>query len=148
MRSVNSWGAALCKQTGTLQLTWGGRQQSDPLHHWLCFKFCVENTVPSKKGQFFPNNKPWVTPGRRKKRAFISGDKEELRTFIKDWFQKFGWSSACNSSLQHGSRVRIQPPEQHKTATWSRLSRQWHLQQSHLRHLVTCKQARSVKWFA
>lgn len=46
---------------------------------------CVENTVPSERVLFFPNNKPWVTPDlkallNRKKRPFFSEDKEELRT--------------------------------------------------------------------
>ena len=46
--------------------------------------FCVENTVPSRKVQCFPNNNPWVnsgikTLGDEKKRVFRSGDKEELR---------------------------------------------------------------------
>ncbi|KAL0158830.1 hypothetical protein M9458_046906, partial [Cirrhinus mrigala] len=46
--------------------------------------FCVENTVPSRRVWCFPNNKPWVTSDLKallneKKRAFLSGDKEELR---------------------------------------------------------------------
>lgn len=46
--------------------------------------FCVENTVPSKRVRFFPNNKPSVTPNlkallNKKKRTFSSGAKAELK---------------------------------------------------------------------
>ncbi|XP_073674252.1 uncharacterized protein [Garra rufa] len=58
----------------------------DSLTHCVTdyINFCVENTVPSRSVQCFPNNKPWVTPELKallneKKRAFLSGDREELR---------------------------------------------------------------------
>ena len=46
--------------------------------------FCVENTVPTRRVRCFSNNKPWVTPElrallKKKRRAFISGDREEQR---------------------------------------------------------------------
>lgn len=46
--------------------------------------FCVENIVPTKKVRCYLNNKPWVTPELKmllneKKRAFMSGDREEQR---------------------------------------------------------------------
>lgn len=55
--------------------------------------FCVENTVPSKLFQCFPNNKPWVTSGikallNEKKRVFASGDREELRRVQKELRQR------------------------------------------------------------
>ncbi|KAI3356448.1 hypothetical protein L3Q82_017659 [Scortum barcoo] len=51
--------------------------------------FCVETTVPTKRVQCFSNNKPWVTPDLRallleKKRAFQSGDRDELRRVQRD----------------------------------------------------------------
>ncbi|XP_078794428.1 uncharacterized protein LOC144988179 [Oryzias latipes] len=51
--------------------------------------FCAENTVQTKSVQCFSNNKPWVTPELKtllneKKRAFLSGDKEELRRVQRD----------------------------------------------------------------
>ena len=50
--------------------------------------FCVENTVPVKKVRCFSNNKPWMTRDlkallEQKKRAFRSGDGEELRRVQK-----------------------------------------------------------------
>uniref|UniRef100_A0A3P9LKD5 Reverse transcriptase domain-containing protein n=1 Tax=Oryzias latipes TaxID=8090 RepID=A0A3P9LKD5_ORYLA len=51
--------------------------------------FCVENTVPTRKVRCFSNNKPWITPEikallKGKKRAFKSGNKEELRAVQKE----------------------------------------------------------------
>lgn len=47
--------------------------------------FCVENTVPTRTIQCFPNNKPWINADiqallKEKKRAFRSGNKEELKS--------------------------------------------------------------------
>lgn len=63
----------------------------DALTHCIMdyINFCVENTVPTKRVRCFSNNKPWVTPELKallneKKRAFKSGDKEELRRVKKD----------------------------------------------------------------
>ena len=49
----------------------------------------MENTVPKRSVQCFPNNKPWVTPEikallKEKKRVFKSWDKEELRRVQKE----------------------------------------------------------------
>ncbi|KAI4893335.1 hypothetical protein NFI96_005520 [Prochilodus magdalenae] len=46
--------------------------------------FCVDSVVPSKTIRCFANNKPWVTSNlkhllNQKKRAFKTGDKEELK---------------------------------------------------------------------
>ena len=46
--------------------------------------FCIDNTIPTKKVQCYPNNKPWVTSDlkallNQKKRAFRSGDRAELK---------------------------------------------------------------------
>ncbi|KAI4880800.1 hypothetical protein NFI96_015512, partial [Prochilodus magdalenae] len=46
--------------------------------------FCVENTVPTKTLRCFSNNKPWINPDikallKDKKRAFRSGDKDEMK---------------------------------------------------------------------
>ncbi len=50
--------------------------------------FCVDNTVPTKKVKCYSNNKPWVTPELKallneKKRAFLVGDREELKRVQK-----------------------------------------------------------------
>ena len=55
--------------------------------------FCVENTVPTRTVRYFSNNKPWVTPDikallKEKKRAFRSGDREELKTVQKELRRK------------------------------------------------------------
>lgn len=48
--------------------------------------FFVENTVPSRRVQCFPNNKPWVTPG--------SGDKEELQR-VQELIHNIGHRKNC-----------------------------------------------------
>lgn len=55
--------------------------------------FCVENTVPTRKVRCFSNSKPWVTPElkallKEKRRAFGSGDKEELRRVQRELKKK------------------------------------------------------------
>ncbi|TWW53320.1 hypothetical protein D4764_0013870 [Takifugu flavidus] len=55
--------------------------------------FCVENTVPTRTVRSFPNSKPWITPDikallKEKKRAFVSGDKEELKTVQRELRRK------------------------------------------------------------
>ncbi|XP_078791709.1 uncharacterized protein LOC110013806 isoform X2 [Oryzias latipes] len=62
--------------------------------------FCVENTVQTKSVQCFSNNKPWVTPELKtllneKKRAFLSGDKEELRRVQRDLKYKIRKCKDC-----------------------------------------------------
>ena len=46
--------------------------------------FCVDSIVPARTVRCYPNNKPWVTTDikailNQKKRAFRSGNREELR---------------------------------------------------------------------
>ena len=46
--------------------------------------FCEDNTIPTQTVCRFPNNKPWITsdlkaPLNKKRRAFRSGDKDELK---------------------------------------------------------------------
>ncbi|XP_055367950.1 uncharacterized protein LOC129604646 [Betta splendens] len=55
--------------------------------------FCCENTVPTRRVLCFTNSKPWVTPDikallKEKKRAFKSGDREELRRAQKELRRK------------------------------------------------------------
>ncbi|KAI4898460.1 hypothetical protein NFI96_011945, partial [Prochilodus magdalenae] len=55
--------------------------------------FCVENTVPTKTIQCFSNNKPWINPDikallKEKKRAFRSGDKDELKAVQRELRRK------------------------------------------------------------
>ncbi|TWW81279.1 hypothetical protein D4764_01G0010940 [Takifugu flavidus] len=55
--------------------------------------FCVENTVPTRTVRSFSNSKPWITPDikallKEKKRAFVSGDKEELKTVQRELRRK------------------------------------------------------------
>ncbi|KAI3367057.1 hypothetical protein L3Q82_009688 [Scortum barcoo] len=59
----------------------------DSLTHCLTdyINFCVENTVPTRTVQSFSNSKPWITPDikallKEKRRAFVSGNKEELKS--------------------------------------------------------------------
>ena len=47
-------------------------------------RFCEHTTMPTRTVRCFPNNKPWITNDlkallNKKKRAFRSGDREELR---------------------------------------------------------------------
>ena len=51
--------------------------------------FCVENTVPTRTVRCFSNNKPWINPEikvllKEEKRAFKSGDKEELKAVQRE----------------------------------------------------------------
>jgi len=51
--------------------------------------FCVENFGPTRTVQCFPNNKPWITIIikallKDKKRAFRSGNREELRIIQRE----------------------------------------------------------------
>ncbi|TWW59246.1 hypothetical protein D4764_06G0007760, partial [Takifugu flavidus] len=55
--------------------------------------FCVENTVPTRTVRSFSNSKPWITRDmkallKEKKRAFVSGDKEELKTVQRELRRK------------------------------------------------------------
>ncbi|TWW55977.1 hypothetical protein D4764_09G0010270 [Takifugu flavidus] len=55
--------------------------------------FCVENTVPTRTVRSFSNSKPWITPDikallKEKTRAFVSGDKEELKTVQRELRRK------------------------------------------------------------
>ncbi|TWW59863.1 hypothetical protein D4764_06G0013930 [Takifugu flavidus] len=55
--------------------------------------FCVENTVPTRTVRSFSNSKPWITPDikallKEKKRAFVSGDKEELKSVQRELRRK------------------------------------------------------------
>ncbi|TWW69303.1 putative RNA-directed DNA polymerase from transposon BS [Takifugu flavidus] len=48
--------------------------------------FCVENTVPTRTVRSFSNSKLWITPDI--KGAFVSGDKEELKTVQRELRRK------------------------------------------------------------
>ncbi|TWW54691.1 hypothetical protein D4764_0239290, partial [Takifugu flavidus] len=68
---------------------------SDNLTHCITdyINFCVENTVPTRTVWSFSNSKPWITPDikallKEKKRAFVSGDKEELKTVQRELRRK------------------------------------------------------------
>ena len=67
----------------------------DGLTHFITdyVNFCVENTVPTKTIRCFSNNKPWINPDikallKEKKRAFKSGDKEEMRSVQRELRRK------------------------------------------------------------
>ena len=67
----------------------------DSLTHCITdyINFCVENTVPTRTVQCFSNNKPWITPDikallKEKKRAFKSGNKEELKNVQRELRRK------------------------------------------------------------
>ena len=83
--------------------------QSSPLHSNIdnltdyitdYINFCVENTVPTRTLQYFPNNKPWINPDtktllKEKKRVFKSGNKEELKTVHRELRKKIREGKAC-----------------------------------------------------
>ena len=51
-------------------------------------KFCVSNSIPSKKVKLFPNNKPWITPEiktllNKKKQLFGQNNKDQLKELQK-----------------------------------------------------------------
>ncbi|KAI3374835.1 hypothetical protein L3Q82_021373 [Scortum barcoo] len=62
-----------------------------------------KTTVPTKRVRCFSNNKPWVTPDLRallqeKRRAFQSGDRDELRRVQRDLKRKI---KECKASYRH-----------------------------------------------
>ena len=80
--------------------------------------FCVENTVPSRKVQCFPQNNPWLksgikTLGDKKNRFFSSEDKEQLRrtrTTAPEGAQE------RNKEEENGFKRKLeQQPEQNNT---------------------------------
>ncbi|KAI3370917.1 hypothetical protein L3Q82_007423 [Scortum barcoo] len=74
--------------------------------------FCVETTVPTKRVRCFSNNKPWVTPDLRallqeKRRAFQSGDRDELRRVQRDL--KLKWKiKECKASYRRKMEDHLQ----------------------------------------
>ena len=55
--------------------------------------FCVDNTVPTRTVRCFSYSKPWINPNikallKEKKRAFRSGNKEELKAVQKELRRK------------------------------------------------------------
>ncbi|KAI3370023.1 hypothetical protein L3Q82_024817 [Scortum barcoo] len=72
--------------------------------------FCVETTVPTKRVRCFSNNKPWVTPDLRallqeKRRAFQSGDRDELRRVQRDLKRKI---KECKASYRRKMEDHLQ----------------------------------------
>ncbi|KAI3373610.1 hypothetical protein L3Q82_022207 [Scortum barcoo] len=69
-----------------------------------------ETTVPTKRVWCFSNNKPWVTPDLRallleKRRAFQSGDREELRRVQRDLKWKI---KECKASYRRKMEDHLQ----------------------------------------
>ncbi|KAI3376306.1 hypothetical protein L3Q82_016414, partial [Scortum barcoo] len=69
-----------------------------------------ETTVPTKRVQCFSNNKPWVTPDLRallqeKRRAFQSGDRDELRRVQRDLKRKI---KECKASYRRKMEDHLQ----------------------------------------
>ncbi|TWW55971.1 hypothetical protein D4764_09G0010210 [Takifugu flavidus] len=67
----------------------------DNLTHCITdyINFCVENTIPTSTVRSFSNSKPWITPDikallKEKTRAFVSGDKEELKSVQRELRRK------------------------------------------------------------
>ena len=72
--------------------------------------FCVENTVPTRSIRCYANNKPWVTPELKsllneKKRAFSSGDQEEMRRIQKELKKKI---RECKDSYRNKMEEQLQ----------------------------------------
>ncbi|KAK3570114.1 hypothetical protein QTP86_011313 [Hemibagrus guttatus] len=97
-KSVKIWSEEVCERlrdcfdiTDWETLCSSHDEDTDGFTHCITdyINFCVENTVPSLRVRCFSKNKPWVTPELKdqlneKKRAFISGDKEELKRVQKE----------------------------------------------------------------
>ena len=72
--------------------------------------FCVETTVPTRRVRCFSNNKPWVTSELRallleKRRAFKSGDREDLRRVQRDLKRKI---RECKASYRRKMEDQLQ----------------------------------------
>ncbi|KAI3352693.1 hypothetical protein L3Q82_020181 [Scortum barcoo] len=70
----------------------------------------LETTVPTKRVRCFSNNKPWVTPDLRallleKRRAFQSGDRDELRRVQRDLKRKI---KECKASYRRKMEDHLQ----------------------------------------
>lgn len=73
-------------------------------------KFCEHTTVPSRTVRCFPNNKPWITRDlkellNKKKAAFKSGDREELRRVQRDLKVKI---RECKNSYRRKLEAKLQ----------------------------------------
>ncbi|XP_062863986.1 tyrosine-protein kinase receptor [Trichomycterus rosablanca] len=87
----------------------------DSLTHCITdyVNFCVENTVPTKTVRCFSNNKPWINPDikallKKKKRAFRSGDKDELKAVQRELRRKIregkaGYRKKLEEELQQNN---------------------------------------------
>ncbi|KAI3366225.1 hypothetical protein L3Q82_010061, partial [Scortum barcoo] len=78
----------------------------DSLTHCLTdyINFCVENTVPTRTVRSFSNSKPWITPDikallKEKRRAFVSGNKEELKSVQRELRRMIRASRSQSPSL-------------------------------------------------
>ena len=73
-------------------------------------RFCEHTTMPTRTVCCFPSNKPWVTNDlkallNKKKRAFRSGDREELRRVqheLRDMLR------ACNDTYRRKLEAKLQ----------------------------------------
>ena len=67
------------------------RRGHEGLSHCITdyIRFCEDSVVPIKKVRCFPNNKPWINKNiknllNRKKRAFMAGDREGVKSVQKE----------------------------------------------------------------
>ncbi len=85
---------------------------------------CItENTVPFGTVQCFPNNKPWINHEikallKGKKRAFRSGDKEELKAVQRGLRRKIregknSYRRKTEDQLQTHYQRSLEEPENH-----------------------------------
>ncbi|TWW59262.1 hypothetical protein D4764_06G0007920 [Takifugu flavidus] len=91
----------------------------DNLTHCISdyINFCVENTVPTRTVQSFSNSKPWITPDikailKEKKRAFLSGDKEDMKSVQRKLRRKIrhekdSYRRKVKHQLQQNSICRV-----------------------------------------
>ena len=127
----------------TLWATWRWHQ----CHDWVCvsdhINFCVDNTIPTRTGRCFTNNKPWIhqwperAPQKEKKKSLL-GERQGIievspkRTKSQDKTQQGGvfrrklenyltnslwdWMVACLtrwSAAQETVVLLIPPPSEH-----------------------------------
>ncbi|XP_013889486.1 RNA-directed DNA polymerase from mobile element jockey, partial [Austrofundulus limnaeus] len=95
----------------------------DGLTHFITdyVNFCVENTVPTRTVRCFSNNKPWINPDikallKEKKRAFGSGNKEEMKAVQRELRRKIR-----DGKESYRKKMEVQLQENNVSGVWNSL---------------------------
>ncbi|XP_013890172.1 uncharacterized protein LOC106537333 [Austrofundulus limnaeus] len=95
----------------------------DGLTHFITdyVNFCVENTVPTRTVRCFSNNKPWINPDikallKEKKRAFRSGNKEEMKAVQRELRRKIR-----DGKESYRKKMEVQLQENNVSGVWNSL---------------------------